>query len=176
MHTEPSKKQYGKDDLCRVLMNANFPMQFKCAAVLFAVGLSDEQVAKILDLLGPVDAEIMRERTQETVLAIQVAMNYPVEKRIAVATAAAMDIKMRIMASSADDKLKNIVATEMLDRNLGKPVQTTQSLNMNVNVGGKNLDAQLDLAMQRLALLQGKREKLTLSHSNNVSGSTTATN
>lgn len=131
-------------------------------ALAFANGLSIEQVAKLFRQ----PANMMEDfRTDgvvvELITEIQVAMGYSPEKRLALAMQSAVDVKMQLL-TRGNDKLKDKIATDIIERNLGKPVQTTQSLNMNINATSdmKEIDTRLTQVTDRLRVIEEKRQKL----------------
>lgn len=150
----------------KVLVAGVKPLQLKASSVMFAFGFSEEQVGEILELDQPT-VQVLREMTAEQVLKIQTAMDMTPEKRIAASVQAALDVKMRLM-QSGDEKTKNSIAGELIDRHLGKPMQTTQTMSTNVNVSTtpKELDERLQKMQRRLQLLTEKRLKLAGSAEN----------
>jgi hypothetical protein len=133
----------------------------KAVAVLAAVGLSSEQIATALGLSWT-KVEVLRqsETVIDMVLGVQVAMSMSPEQRLAAAVNMAIDVKMKQLASE-DEKVKGAASTEILDRVQGKPVQTTQSLSVSVNLQSKgNVDSKLQALNERLARLTEKRNKL----------------
>jgi hypothetical protein len=131
-------------------------------SLAFAVGLSDEQVAKLFREEESVVNDFREDpATVDLTTEIQVAMNFSAEKRLQLATQRAVDVKMRLL-SIGDDKLKDKVATDIIERNFGKPVQTTQNLNANINVNTdvNEIDTRLDQVNERLRVLAEKRAKI----------------
>ena len=134
----------------------------KFHAMLYAIGLSNEQVARVMDEDLYV-AEELRNSPQvvDKVLLIQTSLGYSAEKRIACAVHGALDVKIKLLGSR-DEKIAAATANDILDRNLGKPMQTVQSINTNLNITSdpKELDSRVSQLNQRLALLEDKKRKL----------------
>jgi hypothetical protein len=61
-----------------------------------------------------------------------------------------------------DDKMRDKVATDIIERNLGKPVQTSQNLNMNLNATTdvREIDTRLSQVGERLRVIEEKRSRL----------------
>lgn len=141
----------------------------KAVAVLAAVGLSNAQIANAIKATEQ-KVEVLRNTglVNEMVLGIQVAMSMSPEQRLAAAVNQAIDVKMRLLAEG-DEKTKAAVSTEIIDRVHGKPVQTTQSLNVSVSMQTKgNVDGKLQALNERLAQLQEKRNKLLASKKSDI--------
>jgi len=131
-------------------------------AICFAIGLPNELVAELFGLL-PEEIELYKRspRISELSNQIQIALGMNHEKRLAAAVNLAIDTKMHLLRNG-DDKIKNNVSTEVLDRNFGKPLQTTQNINANINttVTNDELDRRYNMTDKRIQLLEEKRQKL----------------
>lgn len=151
----------GTEQLAKLLVQQG-PNAVKYFAILFAVGLSNEQVSRVIGYPEEYVVELRNSSTVvDLVLLIQTALSFSPEKRIALAVQQAIDVKLQLLARG-DDKTKNSVSTEFLDRHLGKPLQTTQSLNVNLNASSdaKQIDGRLAQLMARLQLMEDKKMKL----------------
>lgn len=135
---------------------------FGFAALAFAVGLPNEVMLQIFDWTEE-ELETMKvsPRISELTNQIQVALNMDPSKRLAAAMNLAIDTKLHLLRTG-DHKIKQAVSTDVMDRVLGKPLQTTQNLNQNLNVTvtGTELDKRLEQADARIRLLEDKRRKL----------------
>lgn len=93
---------------------------------------------------------------------IQTALGYTPEQKIAATVAQALEAKIRILHETCDDKLKNSIATEIIERHMGKPVQMQQTVNVNMqmNVSNKDLDAKIRATAERVQQLEKKKNLL----------------
>jgi hypothetical protein len=135
----------------------------KCIAVLVAMGLSDSQISKILQVSEPrLESLKALPSIALTVLDIQVALSLSPEQRIANAINTALDKKMKLMLTSDDDKLVNSIADSFLDRQFGKATQMIQSTSVTISASTNQteLDRRLDAVKSRLALLDSQKNKL----------------
>lgn len=135
---------------------------FGFVALSFAVGLPNEVMLQIFDWTEQ-ELESMKgsPRISELTNQIQVALNMDPSKRLAAAMNLAIDTKLMLLRTG-DHKIKQAVSTDVMDRVLGKPLQTTQSLNTNLNmvVSGDELTRRMKQADDRINLLEDKRRKL----------------
>lgn len=146
-----------------VLAEAQGGLLVKACATLFALGLGDAQVSTALDI-PEARVKVVRalEETHDVVLRIQLALGMSAEQRIANAVNLALDVKMKALADESDKKHQQLVSTEILDRHMGKPVQTTASIavtlkgNRSLPEINKNFSALLD----RLQRLESRRQLL----------------
>lgn len=157
-----SEKQDGRNEKLERLLLQHGPALRRYYAILFAVGLSNENVEKIMNTdLETVESFRDDKHVTELISDIQMAMGMSPEKRLAASTQAAIDVKLMLLRTG-DHRIQNAVSTELLDRNLGKPLQTTQNINANLNVNASpaELDVRLQQAMDRLLLLEEKKKTL----------------
>ena len=131
-------------------------------AVCFAIGLPADVVSELFQI-PPAELEVYKAspRISEMTNQIQIALGMNHEKRLAAAVNLAIDTKMHLLRNG-DDKIKNNVSTEVLDRNFGKPLQTTQNINANINttVTNDELDRRYNMTDKRIQLLEEKKRKL----------------
>lgn len=135
----------------------------KCVAVLVALGLADSQIAQIL--AEPiVRIEILKQSTEvvDTIIEIQSALTLSSEQRIANAVNSAIDYKLRLMHATSDEKLKDKIASDFMDRHFGKATQMVQTVvaNITTNASASDLDNKIDAAMARIATLNARKDKL----------------
>lgn len=135
---------------------------FGFVALSFAVGLPNEVMLQIFDWTEQ-ELESMKgsPRISELTNQIQVALNMDPSKRLAASMNLAIDTKLHLLRTG-DNKMKLSASTEVMDRVLGKPLQTTQNLNQNLNIAvtGDELDKRMKQADERINLLEDKRRKL----------------
>lgn len=135
----------------------------KAIAVMVAIGLSDGQISKILQI-SEQRLEVLKTLSSisTAVLDIQVALSLSPEQRIANAINTALDKKLGIMLTSDDDKLVDKIASDFLDRHYGKATQMIQSTQVTIsaNTNQTELDRRLDAVKGRLALLDTQKSKL----------------
>lgn len=135
----------------------------KCIAVLIAIGLSDGQISKILQVSeSRLENLKLLSSISTAVLDIQVALSLSPEQRIANAINTALDKKINIMLTSDDDKLVDKIASDFLDRHYGKATQMIQSTQVTISAttNQSELDRRLDAVNSRLALLDSQKRKL----------------
>lgn len=154
------EKPAGTNGELKTLLLEQRPLTMKASAVLFAVGLSEKDVEDIVGLPEGT-GEQLREMTVGLVLKIQLAMGMGPEKRISAMVQQALDVKSRLLASG-DAKTQLAVSTDILDRNMGKAVQTTQSINTNLNITSnpQELDNRLFALQRRLGQISERKMKL----------------
>lgn len=136
--------------------------EIKLVAFMRAHGAGTDEIADKLSIPAErVEVLSKSPKLVEEMLRIQRTLNFTPQARIQSTLGLALDAKVKILMTSADDKLKNLVATDLLDRGMGKAVQTI--LNHNTNVTAETIEAVDDNMKQlheRLALLEGQRTKL----------------
>jgi len=135
----------------------------KATAVLVAQGMSDQQIHEAICVDLPKIEELRAsERVTDTVLRIQVALSMSPEQRIANSVNAAIDAKIRLLNETEDEKIKNAVSTDIMDRHFGKPAQTinTTSMSITANVSGSELDTRMSALMEKLKALEDKRKRI----------------
>lgn len=102
------------------------------------------------------------EPCQDLVLKVQLALGQSSEQRIANAVNMAIDVKIRALSDSTNKRDQLATSTEILDRHMGKPVQTVASIAMTIK-GSKSIkevDSKFDALMQRLQHLEDKKRLL----------------
>jgi len=145
-------------------------VDIKLVTFLRAHGLSVPEIALKTSLTeGRVTAILSSEKVTEDIFKVQRTLNYSPAERIQSVVNLALETKVRILAHSNDEKLKNLVATDLLDRGMGKAVQTILSQNMNFNASSVDqVDDNLEQLSKRLALLETQRDKLRAKGSQEV--------
>lgn len=132
------------------------------AALAFAVGLPSDVMLQVFNWTEE-ELEGMKgsPRIAEITNQMQVALNMDPSKRLAAAMNQAIDTKLYLLRTG-DIKTKHAVSTEIIERNLGKPMQTTQNLNatLQVSVTGNELDKRLEQTQNRIQKLEEQRRKL----------------
>lgn len=89
-------------------------------------------------------------------------MGLSAEQRIARSIQTVIDKKLRLLQVSKDEKLVDKVGTELLERQFGKAVQTTQSISVSLQ-GSTTLDELVHKQKavdERLAKLSADKQKL----------------
>lgn len=100
----------------------------KCVAALAAIGLGHSQIAEALE--AP-EEQIFRllgsGQVKEFILNLQIQMGLSPAERLERYTNQAIDAKVRLMREGRNETTKNAIATDFLDRALGKAIQRTES-------------------------------------------------
>lgn len=152
-----------KQDISEVLSGVK-SAEVKLIAALTAIGLSATQIAKSVSLdIARVELIQGLGECSDLVCSIQLALSLSSEQRISASVNAAIDTKMRLLATTQDEKLRNTIATDLLDRNFGKATQMIQTVGVNItrNVGVDELDTKLSAMQSRLQALESKRRAIT---------------
>lgn len=134
----------------------------KAVAVLMAVGLVNSDISKALgEKLEKIDAISGSRTTAEIVESIQVACGMTPEQRLNSLVTKAISVKAEILNQLGPSKEKNLVATEIIERRLGKPTQMIVTNNVTQHLGSDNeVKAQVDALQSRLRKLEDKRRLL----------------
>lgn len=120
-------------------------------AVAKKLGCSNEQVERIL--ASPEGTEM--------VIRLQTALYPDVRTRIAKITHLAVDTKFRLLMTSTSEAIKDKVATDLLDRAMGKATQVTENRNYNFDAkDAEALQRQLDAGRERLDKLATMKRAL----------------
>jgi hypothetical protein len=136
----------------------------KAIAALLAFGLSPKDIAGIFD---ESEERVLRirnsERCQELVSKLQAGVGMSSEQRLAAALPTALDVLSSSLTSGSvkvSEKIK--VAQDIIDRNLGRAVQTTQTLVATVTSATPDsvINGQLEAVKARLALIEKKKAAL----------------
>jgi hypothetical protein len=152
-----------KQDISEVLSGVK-SVEVKLIAALTAIGLSASQIAKSVGIdVARVELIQGLGECSDLVCSIQLALSLSSEQRISASVNAAIDTKMRLLATTQDEKLRNAIATDLLDRNFGKATQMIQTVGVNVtrSVGTEELDSKLTAMQNRLGALEAKRKAIT---------------
>ena len=135
----------------------------KLVASLLACGLGEQQISAISGLQP---SEVRGYRDQDSVAhlvnQIHSMMGLSAEQRIARSIQTVIDKKLRLLQVSKDEKLVDKVGTELLERQFGKAVQTTQSISVSLQ-GSTTLDELVHKQKavdERLAKLSADKQKL----------------
>ncbi len=99
-----------------------------------AQGDTQEAIARKLDLSETfVDAVLSTPSGADMVVRLQATMFPDTRSRLTRLSNVALDKKTKILLTSQNEALVNTVATDILDRVLGKATQVTESRNFNFN-------------------------------------------
>ncbi len=146
-----------------ILAAAQGGLLVKACSVLFALGLADSQVAEALDIPeGRSTLVRSLSESQDLVLKIQLALGMSAEQRIANAVNLALDVKIKALSDESDKKSQLATSTEILDRHMGKPVQTMASIAVTLksNRSLPEINKNFDALLARLNALESKRQLL----------------
>lgn len=147
------------------------PVNAKLACFFAAQGEPLEAIAKKLGTtLELVEAAVNSPQGTELVIRLQTALFPDIRQRIQRAAHSAMDVKLRILNTSSNEALRDKVATDILDRTLGKATQVTENRNMNFDVKDHEaLTRQLAAGRERLDKIESMKRALELSKPRTIS-------
>lgn len=133
----------------------------KATSALLAVGLTTQEISRILQ----VDEENISllassAKVMEAVDAIQIAMGMSLEERLNAMAKQALAV-VAVSLKSNDIKLASTQAQIVLDRVLGKPIQSVQQLIATKDLGSdESVKRRMSQIADRLAKLEEARKRL----------------
>ena len=133
----------------------------KATAALLAVGLTAAEISKVLEEpSGKIQLLSDSEKVTEMVSALQIAMGMSLEERLNAMAKQALAV-VAVALASKDIKLASTQAQVVLDRVLGKPVQSVQQLIATKDLGSdESVKKRMAQIGERRAALEAKRQKL----------------
>ena len=133
----------------------------KATAALLAVGLTTAEISKVLEEPSEkIQLLSDSEKVTEMVSALQIAMGMSLEERLNAMAKQALAV-VAVSLASKDIKLASTQAQVVLDRVLGKPVQSVQQLLATKDLGSdESVKKRMAQIGERLAALEAKRQKL----------------
>ena len=121
---------------------------------LAAQGDSTGTIASRLKLTEQYCTTVIESHADE-IVRMQSSISPDPKLRISRLANLALDKKAAILLSSKDEKLVNAVASDILDRSMGKAIQITENRNMNFDMTeDADLDKQIARTHQRIAQLE----------------------
>ncbi len=135
----------------------------KAIALATACGLSEQQTAEFLGVGQQLVADYKAtQKVSDLINQASASAGLSPEQRIARVIPSVVDLKIKGLLTSKDEKLRSAIGTELLDRHFGKPVQTTQSFGVNVTASTtlEELDNKIEASKQRIKQIEDSRNKL----------------
>lgn len=121
------------------------------AAVAKKLGVSEETVTRVA---GSDDGGAL-------IIRLQTALFPDPAIRVRKLAHAALDVKTKLLFSTGNDVLRNNVATDILDRTMGKATQVTENRNINFDIKDvEGLDRQIAASQERLSAIDKMKRTL----------------
>lgn len=134
----------------------------KIVALLSANALGSDEIAKRLGMEQfVVEAILNKPETTKLIFKLQSAFAYTPEQMLESALPFAIQRLIWLMKHSPDEKMQKQCITEVIDRVLGKPVQTLNTRNLGYsNTDAEALDTNFTALQKRLERLEDQKRLL----------------
>lgn len=151
-----------KLDLAVLDLPAGKQIDDKLIALLASQGLAPDEIARRLDMEEfTVTVILGKPEVTRLIFKLQSALSYTSEQQLEAALSFAVQKLIWLMKHSADEKMQKACSAEVIDRVLGKPVQTVNNRNLNYNSSDvQAIDSNYVALQKRLEKLEGQRQLL----------------
>jgi hypothetical protein len=135
-----------------------------------AQGFPAEDIAKKVSVSETVvDVVLTSTEGASQVIRLQNTLYPNTKDRVGRIANLALDKQIRLLLNSTDDKLVYAVSEKLLDRAMGRAVQTVETKNLNLNVDVTQIDKQIEAQMDRIKSLESMSERLKKSNEDSIS-------
>lgn len=134
----------------------------KMICLLVSMGESADTIARKLSVpVSRVEAVIATPQNVDTIIKMQATICPEPLERLKKLTNLAIDVKVKLLMTAKSETVRDNVASDIIDRAMGKAIQITESRNINFDVKDIGaLDKALEAQMARLNKLEATQKAL----------------